>query len=134
MIFATPDDVTALQQEVETQIHDLTAALSACIQAGTVNVHSQVFKDFKSAGKAARMWLNEEPSWLDANSQLERGHRVQAKLQPIYDELTSAGCKAVPNKPPAPAADPSFGGMLSGYGWLVGLFLAFMLLHEGRKL
>jgi hypothetical protein len=132
VIFATPDDVHALQGDLEAQAHDITNALAACIQAGTITVRATVFQHWKAMAKRIRRFLNEEPTWIGANSQMERGHAIQRDMQPIYDEVNAAGCKA-PAKPSAPAKDPGLGDMLSGYGWLVALALGAMILHEARN-
>jgi hypothetical protein len=129
-LFSTPDDVTQLQADIESQAKALTDSLSTCIAAGTITTRTPVWIQWKALVKRITRFLNEEPSWLDANSQVTRGHAIQRDCQPMYAAITAAGCTAppAPTPPPPDPADP--GSLLTGWGEIVGLALVAWILHE----
>jgi hypothetical protein len=126
MLFATPDDVTAQQTAVKGYVTDLATAIQGCTGK---NVSATVAQ-FVRVSKRAVRFLNEEPSWLNANSQYARGTAITKDLLPLYAELTAAGCSNVPAAPSLPAPDPDPASMLGGYGMLAGLALVFLISRE----
>jgi|SRR5271166_2294222 len=133
MLFATPDDVTALQSDVKAQATALSKSLGDCIAAGTIKPRDPIFQEWKAMTKRVVRFLNEEPSWVDANSQMARGHAIQSDFQPWYDRVTAAGCKA-PTKPAPPAADPTAESQWEKYEGLVMIALFVFALHEFKSL
>jgi hypothetical protein len=139
VLFASPDDVTSLQKDVAAQVKALTASIGDCIKAGTIRpsdgapTDPGIFREWKAMAKRVTLFLNEEPNWVDANTQYDRGLAIQKDLQPWYDRINAAGCKA-PTKPAPPAAGPK--GEAWGEGWaeLVGLALLAFALHEAKGL
>jgi hypothetical protein len=133
MLFATPDDVTALQAEVKDQALALSKSLGDCIAAGTIKARDPIFQEWKVVTKKVVRFLNEEPSWVDANSQMTRGHALQNEFQGWYDRINQAGCKA-PTKPAKPADDPTAESQWDKYQGLVMLALAAWIIHDMKGL
>src|SRR5271157_5120745 len=133
MLFATPDDVEQVQADVKAQARGLSDAISAGIQAGKLIVRDPLFQAWKAMVKRIARYLAEEPSWVDANTQVERGHAIESDLQPWYDRLAAAGMTP-PAKPAPPTHDPTLEDWAGKWGDLLMLGLIVWGLHEARNL
>lgn len=139
MLFATPDDVTAVQADVKAQTKALSTSLGDCIKAGKFSFSKgtandpNLGRDWKAVLKRAIAFLDEEPGWVDAQSQYERGVRILSDLQPWYDRINSAGCEAPP-KPAPPPSKPKGEDWFGDWGAMVALGLVVLVLHEAKTL
>jgi hypothetical protein len=131
-IYATPDDVTALQTQVQGYLKDLATCIQDCASSGKT-IDSTV-AEFVRISKRAAQFLTLEPTWVQANEQVKQGNAIVKQLLPIYAELKAAGCANVPTPPDLPAPDPDPGSFLSGYGNLLALGLIVFALHEAKGL
>lgn len=136
MLFATPDDVSALQKNVEQQTKAITSAISDCAKAGTVegDALKKLVRDWKVTAKRAAAFLAEEPGWIDAQAQYDRGVAILNELQPgWYTRLADLKCQPPPqpSPPPTPLKAESWA---EGWTGVVVLFLAVMALHEVKSL
>jgi len=131
-IFATPDDVTTLQNQLQGYVKDLATCIQDCASSGK-SIDSTL-REFVRISKRVAAFLTLEPTWTQANEQVKQGNALVKQLLPIYAELKSAGCANVPTPPDLPAPDPDPGSFLSGYGNLVALGLIVFALHEAKGL
>jgi len=136
VLFATPDDVTAIQKNVEQQVKAISSAISDCAKSGALagDDLKKLVKDWKVTAKRAAAYLAEEPSWIDAQSQYDRGVALVNEIQPRwYTRLEQAKCSAPPqpSPPPAPLKAESWA---EGWSGMVVLVIAVLAMHELKGL
>lgn len=135
MLFATPDDVVVTQADVKAQVKAISDALGECVKAGVFSFSKgtesdpSIGRDWKAVLKRTVSYLAEEPSWIDAQTQQERGVRILSELQPWYERVDKAGCHAPP-KPAPPANKPKAEEWAGDWAMLVGLAIVAFALHE----
>jgi hypothetical protein len=136
MLFATPDDVAALQTNVKQQVKAISSSISDCAKAGTLagDDLKKLVHEWKVTAKRAAAYLAEDPSWIDAQSQYDRGVALVNELQPgWYQRLEALKCEAPPqpSPPPAPLRAESWA---EGWTGMVALVLVVVALHEFKGL
>lgn len=129
MPFVTPDDVHALQVDVEAEADGLASALKAAIYANDVSIFDPIVPAWQSMMTRVQLFLRENPSWLNTASQMDRGQQLQRELGPWHARMTAAGVKNVPAMPPQPPPPESLFGNVQGI--LIALAVV-MALREMR--
>lgn len=127
MPFVTPDDVHALQLDVQTETDGLATALKNAMFASDVSPFDPIIPAWQSMVDRVQNFLRENPSWLNTASQMDRGQQLQRELGPWHARMTAAGVKNVPAMPPQPAPAADIFGSVSN---IVGLLVVFMALRE----
>lgn len=140
MLFATPDDVAAIQKDVAGQTKAISTSLGDCVKSGVFSFSRgtsndpTMGRDWKTFMRRAVAFLNEDPSWIDAQTQYDRGLALLHELNPGWYDRVNAGKCAAPNKPAAPPDKPKGEDWFGDWGMLVGVFLVAVALHEAKGL
>lgn len=126
MPFVTPDDVHALQLDVQTEATGLGRALADAIEANPpkVSPFDPIVGAWQAMMTKVENFLRENPSWLNTASQMDRGQALQRELGPWHARMTAAGVANVPAMPPQPPAPESLFGNLSNIAIAIAVIMA----------
>lgn len=124
MPFVTPDDVHALQLDVQAEAEGLGTALKNALLGNDVSPFDPIVSAWQSMMDRVQNFLRENPSWLNTASQMDRGQALQRELGPWHARMTAAGVKNVPAMPPQPPAPQDLFGNLSNIAIAIAVIVA----------
>lgn len=124
MPIVTPDDVHALQLDVQTEAEGLGDALAKALTDSKVSPFDPIVAQWQRMMDRVQLFLRENPSWINTASQMDRGQQLQRELGPWHARMTSAGVPNVPPMPPQPGAPQDIFGNLSNIAIAIAVIFA----------